>query len=499
MSSKKGAPKTGKTAPGKKANNGAKASSKKPELKKDEKPELKKEKQPAAPPPAPAPEQKKAPDPEPEETKGKKTKGKKGKAKKSDGSGDNSMLIFAFMNKANNVIVLSAAGKKYCDIAVDSPANANEIFDNGKLVADVNKEYPETVGANFEWVIDPPSNPAVMEACRIMEDGKIEFWFKASEEQFMVQQPAGEFMITPGQLIKKGDFFRFHSDSPAFKKCGTRMFRATLDAQKDLKSEKDDFIINAVERFDRLDTRETKEKPKAPPIAYDFKPTGERKLRPVESPMSFSEKALREIIGDWLALKGEAAEVAADYKARIKTKEDAIKAAAEGKAFDNVECIEEVDWDGAKRRFRHPITGAIVCVEDIPESEIQLKADLKAPGDTATEATPETPAAGPEQAPGDAATPATPETPAAGPEQATGDAATPAIPETPEKPVDFPDFDHGEEQHKPGTDKTETPAGSETTDEAPKSGEGPEDKAADPWDPITGYTPESPDDETGNG
>lgn len=316
-----------------------------------------------------------------------------------------SLNVFGFMINPHEMLIISEEGQKLSQINVDSDSQAKERFMGDVL----NQQLISTLGrTDFStiWVDDPAGDPAVMEACRKMEQGQADQLLADSlredgcaddsvlqDEQHPEELEAalpeqnqsnevtvhtkgtvfqteidGEFKNIPGHLLKIDDICRFFPEGDHADETLWQVLSSPVKASD--YGEEDDWSI----QLRKKDSAEIVPEEESP--APQFTPETKTKIIEVECAETYSEQKIKQLGRRIRSLKEEALQTAADYREDIKKLEKQFFEMCEGKSFTQMECTVETDWEAGVRRFIRPDNGKVAKEEQIPYEERQLKMDL---------------------------------------------------------------------------------------------------------------------------
>jgi hypothetical protein len=303
--------------------------------------------------------------------------------------------VYAFMIP-HAVLVISQDGAKLAQIKVEDAVAAKEKLANEQLNQEIIRQIKRPDYSTI-WVDDPAGDPAVIEACKKMEQGEADNLLAGAVNGAQMlpppvaedtaaapaaPQPAAvevartlntigmvfqtfindQWSNIPGHLLKKGDVCRvFPERDPVDPKEWVLVNDPTL-----VSADLNDYLIALAEKTPAAE----------PAAAPQFKATEKTKVIDVECPETVSEENIKRLVRNLQSLEAEAQADAAHWRDHIKKQKQAVFAACNGKSFTHMECRIEEDWEKGVRRYIRPDNGEVALTEQIPYEERQLKMPL---------------------------------------------------------------------------------------------------------------------------
>jgi hypothetical protein len=302
-----------------------------------------------------------------------------------------SIQIFCFTINPHELILLLPDGTQLNRIQVDGEAEAKELL-QGEAVNQSIIEKLGTPDFSTLWIDDPAGNPEVVEACRLMEEklaaaraavsdpsplGVISVHTKGVvfEEPSDSTDETGAFQLVDIETLGIGDVCRFTAEGQE----PSGIYEVVATAIHSGDEDSGDFTI----QLKAVEPAPEESKPQFASAGHGKKiievecevSASEQELRRLILDMQnleISEQELRRLIRDMENLEIQANASAADYREQIKAAKKRIYDLSNGKAYTLMECDITNDWEGGKRTFTRPDTGAVVRVEDISQEERQL-------------------------------------------------------------------------------------------------------------------------------
>ncbi len=194
--------------------------------------------------------------------------------------------VFGFMINPHEMAIISEDGQKLAQINVESDAQAKEKFMsetlNQQLIAALGRPDFSTI-----WVDDPAGDPAVMEACRKMEQG---------EADQLLADAITEEGVADDRVLQDEQHPEEFEDVPGNLPAETQEAAAAQPEPED------------------GTTQEPENQPVEEPPKAQFKPTLKTKIIEVECPETYTETEIKRLARNLQSLKGEALASAANYR-----------------------------------------------------------------------------------------------------------------------------------------------------------------------------------------
>lgn len=262
---------------------------------------------------------------------------------------DNRLKVFGFMRNPHELIVLTETGQEVARIEVESVADAKD-----KLMRELmNVRIVAATGRNdftTLWIDDPAGDPAVVEACRLMEEQAA-----TASSPAVPASPESEPDVKP------------ESDTGSTQE----IVDSNPDQGEQAAGERTQEQTGAEETGSSESDPQVEERPVA-----EQKPKKSKELKTQEylefeiddaEAYSYLSKAVQELEH----LKNEAAQVQSDYNKDIKDKMKAVFAAARGKALKSVKCRIEYNFTEGIKTWYRTDTGEAVKRLDMTDDERQ--------------------------------------------------------------------------------------------------------------------------------
>ncbi len=305
--------------------------------------------------------------------------------------------VYAFMSTQHEVTIVVENGRRVKKLDVESEQAAKQT-----LMSDIlNQQITISLGSpdfNLIWVKDPAGDPAVLEACKKMEelDSKKgnalpavtetdsteetveevdepepeEFTVNTLKTTFKVKNDDG-FSEIPGHLLNTGDICQYFNDANPE---DGKLYTVVSSPEKVTEfGEEEEWIVKLISHTEQTEEETTeKQTEEVPPDGPQFPATGTLKKIEVECEATPSEEHIRGLVLRLQQIKGESLASAASYREDIKAAEKNLFEACNGKSYTMMECVVENDWEGGVRKYRNPKTNVVVKEEKIPFEEQQL-------------------------------------------------------------------------------------------------------------------------------